>query len=188
MFRGKTVIRWIRQAGITAGAGVSVGFLLAALAGPVAASEPDGHVELRAEWVKPAPGQGPSVIRLRIRSLIVLEDSRLTVSTPIDVELRPAMSPGDVGFETVPARQHRQAIRNQMQRVDRESTATFDFEVALSPGRRGVVEFIVEGRDPAGRTIRNAIGFVVSESVSVGAQRLGAIEFPAAVVSGTEEK
>ena len=182
------MIRWIRQAGIASRTGVSITFLLAVLAAPVAASEPDGHVELRAEWVQPAPGQGPSVVRLSLRSLVVLENTRLTVSTPIDVELRPAMSPGDVGFETVPASQHRQAIRKRMQRVDRESTATFDFEVTVSPGRRGVVEFIVEGRDPAGRTIRNAIGFVISESVSVGVQRLRAIEFPAAVFSGTEEK
>jgi hypothetical protein len=182
------VLGWIRQGGIAPHAGVLIGLLLATAVAPVFATEPDGHIELRAEWIQSATGQGPSAVRLNVRSLVALKDAKLTVSTPDDLWLLPAMSPVESGFSPAPTTQHRQAIRKHLHDLDPQSTAAFDFVVTLSPGRTTVVEFIVEGRDSAGRTVRNAVGLSVGGPASVGVRRMGAIEFPATIVTGTEEK
>ncbi len=159
-----------------------------AIASFASATEPDGHLRLRADWVRPDTGNGPPGVRLSIRSLVPLDAATLTVSTPVDFALRPVVPTLEASFRTVPAARGRRAIRADMQRLAPLETSTLDFVLTLSPGRNGVIEFIVEGRDPSGKTIRNAIGIAVVEPSSGGVQRLGAIEFPAAVLPPTEKR
>jgi hypothetical protein len=162
--------------------------VVVAIASPVVATEPDGHIRLRTEWVQPEAGHGSPVVRLSIRSLVPLDEATLTVSTPVDFALRSVAPTAEASFRAVPAAQDRLAIRRGLQRLDPAETSTLDFVLTLSPGRNGVIEFIVEGRDSSGRIIRSAIGLAAGESSSAGVQRLGAIEFPATVLPATEKR
>ena len=162
--------------------------VLLAIASPVSATEPDGHVQLQTEWLQPDMGNGPPVVRLSIRCLVPLAEATLTVSTPLDFVARPVAPSVEADFHAAPAAPDRRAIRAGLQRLDTTVPSSLEFELILSPGRNGVVEFIVEGRDSSGRTIRNAIGVAAGESASTGVQRLGAIEFPAVVLPPTEKR
>ena len=162
--------------------------VLTAIAWPVSATEPDGHLRLRAEWVQPASGRGPAIVRLSIHSLVPLDEPTLTVSTPLDFAVRPLTPSGGAEFGDGPAAPDRRAVRARLVRLDTATPSTIDFELILSPGRHGILEFIVEGRDSNGRTIRNAIGLAAGEPPSAGVHRLGAIEFPAVVLPPTEKR
>ena len=141
---------------------VFVLLVLIAIAPLAAASEPDGHLRLHAEWVQADTGSGPRVLRLSIRSLVPLDEATLTVSAPLDLVVRAvAPSPG-VQFGVVPDTQDRHTIRANLPRLDSVVPSTIDFELTLSPGRNGILEFIVEGRDSNGGRIRSAIGIAVS--------------------------
>ncbi len=146
---------------------------------PIPASEPDGHVRLRTEWIPAAtPNDGP-VLRLSIEPLVPLERTTLTVSTPVQIVARPLGPAEHAEFKPAPAAPDRLALRAPLRRT---GSSVHDFELLLSPGSTGVVEFVVEGRDANGMVIRNAIGIVAGESGSEGVERLGAIEFPATVL------
>lgn len=157
------------------------------IASPASATEPDGHLQLQTEWVQANADGGPPVVRLSIRSLVPLDEVTLTVSTPLDFILRPVGPSVEAEFHAVPAAQDRYAIRKGLQRLDTAAPSTLDFELILSPSATGTLEFIVEGRDSSGRRIRNAIGLAAGEQ-SAGVHRLGAIEFPAAVLPPREKR
>lgn len=156
--------------------------MLVSIASLAVATEPDGHLQLQTDWVQANADEGPLVVRLRIRSFVALDEATLTVSTPVDFALRPLAPSVETDFRAVPAAQDRRAIRAGLQSLDPAVLSTLDFELVLSPGGNGTLEFIVEGRDRTGRKIRNAIGFAVREEGFAGVHRLGAVEFPAAVL------
>jgi hypothetical protein len=162
----------------------SVPIALAILVFPVLAAEPDGHLHLSAEWVEPAQGNTPSVVRLTIRSLVPVDDAILTVSAPLDIRLQPAKREFGVADDVF----GRHSIRRGLSALRPTADLTFDFILVLSPRRSDVIEFIVEGRDSSGRSIRNAIGWAAGESSKVGVERLGAVEFPAVVLRPTEKR
>ncbi len=182
------MIRSIRRDWTTRRARVFVLLVLIAIAWPVSATEPDGHLRLRAEWITPATGRGPSVVRLSIHSLVPLDEATLIVSAPLDFAVRPLNLSRRPEFEAGPAAPGRRAIRASLARLDTAAPSMIDFELILSPGGHGVLEFIVQGRDSNGRTIRNAIGLAAGEPPSAGVHRLGAIEFPAVVLPPTEKR
>lgn len=159
-----------------------------AIASLVSATEPDGHVQLQMEWVQANAEEGPLVVRLGIRSYAPLDAVTLTVTTPVDFALRPLMSSVEADFQDLPVAQDRHAIRTDLRPLDPAVLSTLDFELILSPGGNGTLEFIVEGLDKTGRRIRNAVGLAVRESGSAGVLRLGAVEFPAVVLPPTEER
>ena len=88
---------------------------------------------------------GPPIVRLSIRSLVPLNDATLTVSAPLDFVLRPATPFVEADFRAAPAAQGRRAIRTGLQSLDTSAPSTVDFELSLSPGGHGILEFIVEG-------------------------------------------
>ena len=159
-----------------------------AIASLASATEPDGHLQLQTEWVQANADEGALVVRLGIRSYVPLDDVTLTVTTPVDFDLRPLESSVEANFRDVPTTQDRHAIRTDLQRLEPAVLSILDFELILAPGDNGTLEFIVEGSDNAGRRIQNAAGVAVRESGSAGVRRLGAVEFPATVVSPTEER
>ena len=159
-----------------------------AIASLASATEPDGHLRLQTEWVQADADEGPLVVRLGIRSYVPLDAVTLTVTTPVDFALDPLESAVETDFQDVPTTQDRNAIRTDLQRLDPAESSTLDFELILSPGGNGTLEFIVEGSDNTGRRIRNAVGLAVRESGSAGVLRLGAVEFPATVLPDTEER
>jgi hypothetical protein len=158
------------------------------IAWPVSATEPDGQLRLRTEWVQPDTHGRPAVVRLSIDSLVPLDEATLTVSAPLDFVVQLANPSKRAEFRVVPAAQDRREIRASLQRLDTAAPSTVDFEVSLAPGGYGILEFIVEGRDSSGRTVRGAIGLAVAESPAAGVLRLGAIEFPATVLPPTEKR
>lgn len=177
----------IHRGWAASGARVWVFLVLFAIAFSVSATEPDGHLRLQAEWVQANTKGGPPIVRLRIRSLVPLNDATLTVSAPFNFVLRPATPFVEADFHTAPAAPGRRAIRTSLQRLDTSAASTVDFELSLSPGSHGILEFIVEGRDSSGRTIRDAIGLAAGESTA-GVHRLGAIEFPATVFPPVQKR
>ena len=148
----------------------------------VSATEPDGHLELRTVWLQKDADRGSWVVRLSIRPLVTLDDASLTVTSPVDVALSPLAPTVEGEFAVVAAAQDRHAIRAGLRPLDMTVPSTVDFELILSPGGYGILEFIVEGRDSNGRIVRNAIGLALGESPPGRVRRLGAIEFPATVL------
>jgi len=157
------------------------------IASSVSATEPDGHLQLQTNWVQASANGGPPIVRLDIRPLVPLDEITLTVSTPLEIVLRPVTPSARADFHAAPAAPDRRAIRTGLQPLDAATPSTIDFELILSPGAAGTLEFIVEGRDSSGKTIRNAIGLAAGEP-SAGVHRLGAIEFPAAVIAPVEKR
>ena len=122
---------------------------------------------------------------------VVNRSSENSTSSPVAADTRAASSlapSAETDFRAVPAAQDRLAIRAGLQSLVPAVRSTLDFELVLPPGGNGTLEFIVEGRDRTGRKIRNAIGLAVSEEGFAGAHRLGAVEFPAAVLPSTEKR
>jgi hypothetical protein len=156
--------------------------VLFVIALPAAATEPDGHIQLQADWVQADADAGPLVLRLEIRSFVPLDEATLTVSTPVAFAIDPRTDPKEWEFRPIQAEQDRRAMRSDLPRLGPTVLSTLDFEVVLSPGGHGTFEFIVEGSDRNGRRIRNAVGFAASESGLRGVRRLGAVEFPANVL------
>jgi hypothetical protein len=161
--------------------------VLIAIASSVFATEPDGHFQLQTRWVQPNAHGGPPIVRLSIRSLVPLDEATLTVSVPLDFVMHPVAPSAQADFDAVPAPPGRSAIRASLRRLETVAPSTFDFELSVLPGGHGILEFIVEGRDSSGRTIRNAIGLAAGDPPA-GVHRLGAIEFPAAVLPPTEKR
>ena len=164
--------------------GAKLLLLLAAVAivSPILATEPDGHLELRTAWLQKDADRGSWVVRLSIRPLVALDDASLTVTSPVDVALRPLAPTVEGEFVVVAAAQDRHAIRADLRPLDTTAPSTVDFELNLSPGGHGILEFIVEGRASDGRIVRNAVGLALGESPPGRVRRLGAIEFPATVL------
>ena len=154
------------------------------IASSVSATEPDGHLQLQTNWVQATANGGPPIVRLSIRPLVPLDEITLTVSTPLEFVLRPMAPSVETDFHAAPAAPDRRALRTPL---DTAMPSTIDFELILSPGTAGTLEFIVEGLDSSGKKIRNAIGLAAGEP-SAGVHRLGAIEFPAAVIAPVEKR
>jgi len=159
--------------------GVLVFFVIAL---PAAATEPDGHIQLQADWVQADADAGPLVLRLKLRSYVPLDEATLTVSTPVVFAIDSLTESKEGKFRAIQAAQDRRAMRSNLERLEPGVLSTLDFEVVLSPGGHGTLEFIVEGSDRNGRRIRNALGFAASESGPRGVRRLGAVEFPATIL------
>ena len=174
--------RSIRRGWVVPRAMVFVVLVSIALAPPGSATEPDGHLELRTEWLQKNADRDPLVVRLSIRSLVALDDATLTITTPFDLGIRPLAPIAEGEFVIVPAVQDRYAIRAGLRPLDTTVPSTVDFELILPPAGYGILEFIVEGRDSSGRIVRNAIGLAAGESPPTSVRRLGAIEFPATVL------
>jgi hypothetical protein len=182
------VIQSIRRGGAARQAHVFGLLVLIVIAWPVSATEPDGHLRLRTEWVQSASGRGPAIVRLSIHSLVPLDELTLTVSTPLELAVRPLTGSGGTEFRAGPAAPDRRAIRASLARFNTATPSTLDFELILSPGAHGILEFIVEGRDSGGKTVRNAIGVAAGEPPATGVHRLGAIEFPAVILPPTGKR
>ena len=75
-------------------------------------------------------------------------------------------------------------MRTELKRLQPEAQTLLEFELSGD----GIVEFVIEGRDTTGRAIRNAVGLVTGEPPTTGVRRLGAIEFPAAVLPRPESR
>lgn len=154
-------------------------FLVGLTASAALASEPDGNVRLRAEWV----AADPPVIRLFLEPFIELDEATLMVSAPLDIVLRPTGPSENLEFAPAPPEPNRRVIRATL-RPQAESIQ--QFEVRLPPHGFGVLEFILEGRTARGKTVRGALGIATGESPPVGTLRNGAMEFPAAVLPSGE--
>jgi hypothetical protein len=151
--------------------------LLATAATALLAAEPDGPIRLRAEWIEPRPLDSAPVLRLRVDPLVPLSDLALVVTTPLDFEVIPSAS--SATFRPILSTPGRRGLRAE---VGAAREAVLDFEVILPPGGHGVLEFVAEGPKPSGGQARGAIGVAAGESPSTGVPRLGAMEFPAAVL------
>jgi hypothetical protein len=164
-------------------------FVFFAIALSATATEPDGHIQLHADWVQADAdadeGAGPRVLRLTIRSLVPLDQATLTVSAPVAFAIDPRTDSEARKFRPIQAGQNRRAMRSDLPHLGPTVSSATDFEVVLSPDSHGTLEFVVEGRDLNGRRIRNAIGFAASESGPRGVRRLGAVEFPATILPAT---
>ncbi len=161
-------------------AGSWVLLALMAIASPGQATEPDGHVRLQVERLSESAA-GLPVVRLSLHSLAPVDQATLTVRAPLDVDARPVPAAIGAGFEELPTVSGRQAMRSALRSLG-AAAVTIDFELNLAPQSGGIVEFIVEARDANGRPIRNALGIFVGQPKTSGVRRLGAHEFPAAVL------
>lgn len=167
-------------------AGVFFMFAAIALMPPSAlASEPYGHLLLNVDWSddnEQAADSSHRKVRLSVRSVVPVTEAELTVALPATIAIKAVEPSWDNRFRAVPANENQRVIRAAMNRLDAEKWLNLEFELILPPQGGGVISFGIEGRDPGGRRIREAIGFVISDPVSSGKSRLGAVEFPATVL------
>ena len=162
---------------------ILIAVILLSLAGNVFPSEPVGNFQFEVDWVR------EHVVRVRLQALTLLDDVTLTVTTPVEFALNPLEVTAREAFRHAPADTGRLAFRTDLPQLDPATRVVFEFEWILPLDRAGVLEFIVEGRNKSGRFIRDAVGFSARESGSAGTRRLGAVEFPAAVIRpATEER
>jgi len=163
-----------------------------ALAPPSAlASEPFGHILLRAEWSDDqaqVPASARRKVRLSVRSLVQLNDAELTVTLPSTLAIKAAEPTWNDKFLAVSASESHRAIRADLNRLDAAKWLNLEFELTLPLEGGGVVSFGVEGRTADGRRVREAIGFAAGDSGSTGVPRLGALEFPATVLPAEDPR
>ena len=145
------------------------------------ATEPDGHFRLRIERLPSADGS--TVVRLKLQPFAAVVDASLTVSAPIEFELRP-QTPSVLG-EPLPivTDPGTTAARASLRELDPSRVSSIELELLLPPGAYGTIDFVIEGRDANTRRIRDAVGFLVPDPGSRGKRRLGAVEFPALVLT-----
>lgn len=140
------------------------------------AVEPHAFVDLRVERV--SADSGPRLLRLSLTPSVDLADARLTVTAPDDVVVRSPDGP----LEAAPRLDGRTAASLAAGDLRRGRTRTREFEIALPPDRTGVIEFVVEGTRADGTRIRESVGVALRNGEPAGRVRLGAHEFPAAVL------
>ena len=180
MFTGVRRVRGRRIARALLG----LGALLVSV--PSLPTEPSGHVLLVASWVEEEPrgiAADERTLRLELHPLVSMRGAALTVSAPSAIELRPLTPPFADRFRSVPPRESESAMQVEIGRLD--SALGLEFEVVLPQDGSGIVSFVLEADGPDGRRHRDALGFAVRAPRTEAERRLGAVEFPAAVVAPT---
>ena len=161
---------------------IGLAFLACALllAGASArATEPDGAVVLRFEWVEAAPGGAPPRLGIVLRAATDLRDASLVAQAPPGVRLRTLRAgrvPDDPGADRLEIR-----VGSLPAGVERR----IEYEVLRPEGSGRIAAFTVEARLPDGRPIRESLGVALDRGEQHGRLREGAIEFPAARMGGS---
>jgi hypothetical protein len=147
-------------------------------AGVTAASEPDGDFRLRLERLPTSDGS--IVVRLKVHPFVAVDNATLTVSAPLDFDLRPQTPSRHDRLEVLDDSYGATKLRAVLRDLGTSATAV-DLELVLAPQIFGTLDFVVEGVDGQGRTLRDAVGLLLPDPTERAVRRLGAIEYPAIV-------
>lgn len=164
---------------------VPLGLIALAIVLPANATEPDGPLRLKAEHLTSFK-DGGFVVRLELQPFVVLDQATLTVSAPLAFDLESLTPSMHTRFQSIRIGRDRPSVRSTLERLDPAIASSLEFELILSSVDDGILEFVVEGRDAAGRVLRDAVGLAVRGPGSCGVYRLGALEFPAVVLPAKE--
>ena len=156
-----------------------------------AATEPDGHLALRPEWVSrhEAAGHplraGERLLRLGLRTFGPLRESRLRFDPPAGVRLRVLSGPADALPLDGPGRE---PPAWRLRDLGPGESRELWLAVEIEDGSNGILALTVEGQRGDGRPFREAVGLPVGQASSAGRHRAGALEFPARVLAPDDDR
>jgi len=153
--------------------------------GDTRGTEPDGYLSFRPLRIENGNGGEPGddlVIRLDVRSLVVLRNSRLTLTVPTAVASRVLTASWEDRFRQVSGPDGVRILEADLESFDPGRPVVVRFEFTPPEGAGGIVSFTVDGTTDAGKVIREAIGISIGHPGRPGVHRHGAVEYPAVSV------
>ena len=150
------------------------------------AGEPAGDFRLQVERVPSS--NGSVVVRLKIQPFTVVAAATLTVSAPLDFDLRPRTPSMHRRLEVLDGPGGETRLRARLSALESAAPSTLELELDLPSGSHGTLDFVVEGIDGKGRALRDAVGLSLPDPAARGTRRLGAHEYPAVILPDGGER
>jgi hypothetical protein len=143
----------------------------AAFASSVMASEPDGRVAFRYDWLDSADGGAAAAkLRLSVTAVVDLSETNLRATLPAGFGLT-VLAAG-----RAPAPWHEEGLA--IGDLAAGQTFAVELDVAKPPQGGGIVGFVLQATSD-GRAVREGVGVPVGVPGTAPTLRNGAVEFPA---------
>lgn len=142
------------------------------LASTAVASEPDGRVAFRYDWISRADDSGAAPkLRLSVKAFVDLSDAHLRATLPAGIGLTVQAA----GLAPAPWREE----GLEFGKLAAGQTIVIDLDVAKPEDGGGIVGFVLQATAD-GRAVSEGVGVPVGLPGTAPTLRNGALEFPAA--------